>query len=144
MVVPVALEPAGSTDESLVVIEEAGQDVEVDDSPSRLRHEAHDLGDRRSIVISMLSSPPRTTTTSPPWGGSGRRWERSSSMTRNLVRPGGRQNSRLPICGQTSYEEGPVAVRRQRAMVVVTMAKPKARSSMGAQTMRGPRISAGS
>jgi hypothetical protein len=40
-----------------------------------------------------------------------------------------------------SWEGG--AVRRQRAMVVVTMAKPKPRSSMGAQTMRGPRISAG-
>ena len=36
------------------------------------------------------------------------------------------------------------AARRQRAMVVVTMAKPKPRSSTGAQTTRGPRITAGS
>jgi hypothetical protein len=44
-----------------------------------------------------------------------------------------------------TYEPpGGVPARRQRAMVVVTMAKPKPRSSMGAQTMRGPRISAGS
>jgi pimeloyl-ACP methyl ester carboxylesterase len=35
------------------------------------------------------------------------------------------------------------AAWRQRAMVLVTMAKPKPRSSMGAQAMRGPRITAG-
>lgn len=38
---------------------------------------------------------------------------------------------------------GSGAAWRQRAMVVVTMAKPKPRSSMGAQAMRGPRIAAG-
>jgi hypothetical protein len=34
--------------------------------------------------------------------------------------------------------------RRQRAMVMVTMANPKPRSSTGAQTTRGPRIWSGS
>jgi len=57
-VVLAVLEPAGSTDERLVVVQEARQDMEVDDRPSSLRDKVHDLGDRRSIVISSQDNCP--------------------------------------------------------------------------------------